>query len=152
MNVSLIRIGILFLAAVLISASFSGCNDSSNVSNLISPPAVETTTPPTTLSIEEQIWGRWMVIENSLQNYGEGKKTTETQELHHFRTLDFFNDSTYVSNQTNYSGTYSVSGDRILLEGILVETLTYTFTIDGDILTLFAGENNHRSMAFARVK
>ncbi len=51
--------------------------------------------------------------------------------------LEFFNDGNYTSDQTNYSGSYSVEGNRVRLSGILMPDKVYTFDISGDELTTY---------------
>ena len=58
--------------------------------------------------------------------------------------LEFFSDGTYKSNQSNYAGTYSADGNRLRLDGILMEDLIYTFQIDGDTLTLYDDKDKGR--------
>jgi len=69
---------------------------------------------------QEELAGRWEVE-------GKGK----------FDYLEFFEDGTYVSDESNYEGDYSISGDRIKLEGVLVDSKTYTYEVSGDKLTLY---------------
>lgn len=54
-----------------------------------------------------------------------------------FSEFEFFSDGTYASNRSNYSGNYSIDGDRLRLSGILVSDRTFTFEIDGDNLKLY---------------
>ncbi|MBR5565305.1 MAG: hypothetical protein IKW08_03965 [Roseburia sp.] len=70
-------------------------------------------------SMKGKIAGRWEKIE------GSG-----------LSTLEFFSNGTYTSDSPNYSGSYSIDGNRIRLEGILVETKVYTFEVDGNSLSL----------------
>ena len=70
-------------------------------------------------SDEEKLIGQWKKIE------GSG-----------FTRLEFFSDGTYDSNHANYSGNYSVTGNRLKLSGILASPKTYTFEFDGDTLIL----------------
>lgn len=41
------------------------------------------------------------------------------------------------SNRSNYSGDYSIDGDRIKLNGVLAEPLTFTFGLEEDTLTFY---------------
>ena len=56
--------------------------------------------------------------------------------------LEFFKDGTYVSGHSNYEGNYSVDGKRIRLQGVLVDSLTYTYKIKEDKLTLFYSDGD----------
>ncbi len=51
--------------------------------------------------------------------------------------LEFFEDKTYTSSDSNYAGNYSISGGRLKLQGILASTVTYTFKVKGDTLTFY---------------
>jgi len=51
--------------------------------------------------------------------------------------LEFFSDGTYDSSDANYSGGYSVDGNRIRLSGILMPDKTYTFSVSGNTLTFY---------------
>ena len=53
-----------------------------------------------------------------------------------FDELEFFSDSTYSSDDSNYNGKYSVDGNRIKFDGILVEPITCSFSLSGKTLTL----------------
>lgn len=53
-----------------------------------------------------------------------------------FDKLEFFSDNTYDSDDSNYFGAYSIDGDRIRLEGVLVSPLDCTFTVKKDVLTI----------------
>lgn len=64
--------------------------------------------------------------------------------------LEFFSDGTYNSNHPNYTGNYSVDGDRLKLSGLLVSDLTYNFKVDGDILT-FRKDNGDVLYEFEKV-
>jgi len=57
-----------------------------------------------------------------------------------FEYLEFFSDGTYTSDRSNYEGSYSVDGNRLRLQGILVDSLTYTFEVNKGKLTLFNDE------------
>ena len=66
--------------------------------------------------------GRWVKNDDSGYSY--------------FTYLEFFSDGTYDSDHPNYSGNYSIDGNRIRLSGILVETKTCDFQVKGKTLTL----------------
>ncbi|MGN0244236.1 MAG: hypothetical protein ACI4CT_09280 [Lachnospiraceae bacterium] len=76
-------------------------------------------------TVESKLSGRWVLAEDSSSFLSE---------------IEFFSDGTYVSSHSNYEGNYSVDGDRIRLQGILVDTKTFTFKIKGDTLTFYDGE------------
>lgn len=52
--------------------------------------------------------------------------------------LEFFSDGTYTSNHSNYTGSYSISGNRLKLAGLLVSDLTYNFKVHGNTLTFYS--------------
>lgn len=79
-------------------------------------------------SQEELIVGRWVV--DSKNGYS-----------HMLKSLEFFGDGTYVSSHTNYEGSYSISNNRLRLQGILVDSITETFKVDENTLTFYDGEN-----------
>ena len=54
-----------------------------------------------------------------------------------FDHLEFFEDGKYTSDRTNYEGNFSLSDNRIRLEGILVDSKSYTYSISGDTLTFY---------------
>ncbi len=68
-----------------------------------------------------------------------------------FGKLEFFSDGTYTSYLNNYSGTYSIDGDRIKFTGVLVSDKTYTFDLDGDTLTLYSDSDRSRGTEYDRV-
>lgn len=73
-------------------------------------------------SAEEQLSGKWEIDE----------------DYHAYLSrLEFFDDGKYTSDDSNYEGDFSVDDDRLYLEGILVDSKTYTFEVDGDKLTLY---------------
>lgn len=72
-------------------------------------------------SLESKLVGRWRLPE---------------EETAYFRSLEFFSNGTYTSSRENYEGNYSVDGDRIKLQGFLVESKTYTFKVNNSELTL----------------
>lgn len=78
-------------------------------------------------SPSDLIVGQWIVP-------GEEDRAGTTSKL---VALEFFSDGTYTSNRSNYSGGYSIDGDRIKLNGVLAEPLTFTFELDGDTLTFY---------------
>ena len=66
--------------------------------------------------------------------------------------LEFFSDGTYVSNGTNYDGKYSIDGNRIKLEGVLVKPKVYLFEIKGDVLTLYNYDGDEYPDTYKRDK
>ena len=78
-------------------------------------------------SPSDLIVGQWIVP-------GEEDNAGTTSEL---VALEFFSDGTYTSNRSNYSGGYSIDGDRIKLDGVLAEPLTFTFELNEDTLTFY---------------
>ncbi len=58
-----------------------------------------------------------------------------------FSELEFFSDGKYTSSHSNYEGDYSIDGNRIRLEGILVDSRIYYFKVNGNTLELSSGEN-----------
>lgn len=79
-------------------------------------------------SQEELIIGRWVI---------DGKNGYS----HKLSSLEFFGDGTYVSSHTNYEGSYSISNNRLRLQGILVDSITETFKVDENTLTFYDGED-----------
>ena len=66
----------------------------------------------------------------------------DTEESYaEFDYLEFFSDGKYTSNRSNYEGNYSIDGNRIRLEGILVDSKTYYFRVKGDTLELCGNED-----------
>lgn len=59
-----------------------------------------------------------------------------------FSYIEFFEDGKYVSSHTNYEGDFSISGDRIRLEGILVDSKTYTYSVSGNMLTFYDNDGD----------
>lgn len=53
-----------------------------------------------------------------------------------FNYIEFFSDGKYTSSHPNYEGDYSIDGNRIRLEGILVDSRIYYFRTSGDTLEL----------------
>lgn len=62
-----------------------------------------------------------------------------TDSSAYFSYLEFFKDGTYGSDRVNYSGNYSVNGDRLRIDGILMPSVTFTFSVSGDRLKLSTG-------------
>ena len=62
-----------------------------------------------------------------------------TDSSAYFGYLEFFKDGTYGSDRVNYSGNYSVNGDRLRIDGILMPSVTFTFSVSGDRLKLSTG-------------
>ena len=51
-----------------------------------------------------------------------------------YEYLEFFSDGKYTSSHPNYEGDYSIDGNRIRLEGVLVDSEIYYFRVKGDTL------------------
>ncbi|MCI5655374.1 MAG: hypothetical protein SOT80_03540 [Candidatus Pseudoruminococcus sp.] len=79
---------------------------------------------------------------------GRWKKT----EGGEFSYLEFFSDGTYKSSSANYEGGYSIDGNRLKLSGILVESKTYTFKIEGDTLFLYYSSKSNSPTAVFKKK
>lgn len=69
-----------------------------------------------------------------------GRWTEVTDDRKLFSYIEFFSDSTYISSDPNYSGHYSIDGNRIKLSGILMEDLAGDFEIKGNTLILDGDE------------
>lgn len=74
----------------------------------------------TACSSSSSIVGRWEEVEGGF-----------------FSELEFFSDGKYDSDRSNYSGSYSVEEDRIMLQGILMPTIKYNFKVSGDTLKFY---------------
>ena len=98
----------IFILVVVIITSFTACGSSESNSS-------------------DSIVGQW-IIPDEIENAG-----STTQLVY----LEFFSDGTYASNRSNYSGNYSIDGDRIKLEGILVDPLVATFELEDNNLTFY---------------
>lgn len=85
-------------------------------------------------SKENKIVGRWNKIDGGQFTY-----------------LEFFSDGTYTSSHVNYSGNYSIDGDRIKLTGILVEAKVYTLEFEGNTMKLLY-DNGTVYATFEKVK
>jgi len=72
---------------------------------------------------------------NSLSGKYVGEGNTD------FNYIEFFSDGKYTSSSSNYEGDYSIDGNRIRLEGILVNSRTYYFKVSGDTLILSSDES-----------
>lgn len=53
-----------------------------------------------------------------------------------FDELELFSDNTYASDDSNYNGQYSVDGERIRFEGILVSPIDCTYKVDKNTLVI----------------
>lgn len=93
---------------------------------------------------------------NSNKLVGQWKQTNT--DKFYFDELEFFSDNTYGSNDVNYNGNYSVDGNRIKLDGILVSPITATYTVNNKELILefeasdFMGRVHEKEMVFEKVK
>ena len=70
------------------------------------------------ISPEKELCGQWKHVE------GDTK----------FSTIEFFDDGTYTSSHPNLKGNFSITDNRIKLEGYLVEDVVETFEVVGDEL------------------
>lgn len=58
-----------------------------------------------------------------------------------FSYIEFFSDGKYTSSHPNYEGNYSIDGNRIRLEGVLVDSRIYYFRVNGDTLEFSYSED-----------
>lgn len=76
--------------------------------------------------------------------YGQWKKTDGSMKYatsHTFKEIEFFDDGTYISDHANMKCSYSVTEDRLKLEGYLVEDMTTSFEVkDGELHFLKDGD------------
>lgn len=79
------------------------------------------------LGSSNDLTGEWRIVDDSISTP--------------FDELEFFSDNTYVSDDANYDGSYSIDGDRIRFEGILVSPIVCTFDVSGNTLTLIYDED-----------
>lgn len=63
------------------------------------------------------------------------------QDKTRFSSLEFFSDGKYTSSHSNYEGNYSIDGNRIRLEGVLVDSVIYYFKASGNTLELSYDED-----------
>lgn len=67
-----------------------------------------------------------------------------------FSYIEFFSDGKYTSSHPNYEGDYSIDGNRIRLEGILVDSKIYYFKASGDTLELSYDEDFENSDVYKK--
>lgn len=94
-------------------------------------------------STKDMVVGQWEIedaVGITINSYG----------VTYLRSLEFFSDGTYNSNHVNYSGSYSIDGNRIKLTGILMSTLVYTFEIKGDTLYLYPSSSTDSYLEYKR--
>lgn len=93
---------------------------------------------------EDKIW-EFERVAGTVKPSGNNKKTIKqlqgqwelTSDIHApFDELEFFSDGKYSSDDSNYNGRYSVDGDRIKFEGILVSPVVCSFELKGEKLIL----------------
>ena len=72
---------------------------------------------------EEKLVGRWERVSENRNVFAS--------------YLEFFSDGTYTSSSANHQGSFSISGNRIMFQGILVASKTFTYEIKGNKLTLY---------------
>lgn len=58
-----------------------------------------------------------------------------------FDYIEFFSDGKYTSSHPTYEDDYSIDGNRIRPEGILVDSRIYYFKVKGDTLELSYDED-----------
>lgn len=63
-----------------------------------------------------------------------------TEDSSGFDYIEFFSNGSYVSSHSNYEGGYQVDGNRMLLEGDLVDDKVFTFKIKGKTLNFYNDE------------
>ena len=54
-----------------------------------------------------------------------------------FSRIEFFDNGSYDTDVSNYEGRFTVSGNRLNLQGILTSSLTYIFEVSDNTLTLY---------------
>ncbi len=70
--------------------------------------------------------GRWEAVDKGIKvDYGR------------LSELEFFSDGTYNSSSSNYSGGYSVDGNRIRISGVIASDYSFTFDVSGNTLTIY---------------
>lgn len=75
--------------------------------------------------------GRWEAIDKGVKvDYGR------------LSELEFFSDGTYTSDSSNYSGGYSVDGDRMRISGIIASSYSFSFDVSGSTLTIYDDEGD----------
>ena len=80
----------------------------------------------------------------------QGRWTLTNNVSTPFDELELFSDGKYSSDDSNYSGRYSVDGNRIKFEGVLVSPVVCSFEIKNDKLTLIY--KNDESWEFQKTK
>ena len=115
------RVSLLIIVLMLISLILPGCKRT-----------------------EDMIIGRWEIVDAV-------GITAGSWDVTYLRHLEFFEDSTYISNHVNYSGSYSINSTRLKLTGILMPTLTYTFEIKGDMLYLYPSSSTSSYIEYKRI-
>lgn len=80
----------------------------------------------------------------SLSGRYEGEKGSA------FSYLEFFSDGKYTSSHSNYEGNYSIDGNRIRLEGILVDSKIFYFKTSGNTLELSYDEDFKSSQVYKK--
>ncbi len=82
-------------------------------------------------SSSSSLVGRWEAVDDGVEvDYGD------------LDELEFFSDGTYSSDLDNYSGGYSVDGNRIKLSGIIASAYTFSFEVSGNTLTMYDDNGN----------
>lgn len=75
--------------------------------------------------------GRWEAVDRGVEvDYGR------------LSELEFFSDGTYNSSSSNYSGSYSIDGNRIRISGVIASAYSFTFDVNGNTLTICDDSGN----------
>ncbi len=72
------------------------------------------------------------------------------EENAQFSYLEFFSDGKYTSSHSNYEGNYSIDGNRIRLEGVLVDSRIYYFRVKGKTLELSYDEDFEKTYVYVK--
>ena len=107
----------LFVLISLVAALLTACGGSGSLGSFGSS--------------EDSLVGRWEAVDDGVEvDYGD------------LDELEFFSDGTYSSDSSNYSGGYSVDGDRIKLSGIIASAYSFSFEVSGNTLTMYDNDGN----------
>ena len=75
--------------------------------------------------------GRWEAVDDGVEvDYGD------------LDELEFFSDGTYTSDSDNYSGSYSVDGNRLRISGVIASSYSFDFKVSGNSLIIHDDEND----------
>ena len=73
---------------------------------------------------------------------GTSKIVGRWQSFDGSERIEFFSDGTYTSDDVNYQGNYSVDGNRVKLEEILMPDMVREFKVSRDTLTIYDDSGN----------